>query len=218
MKLKSLFTILFLALLSSSAFSQFNFNVSPGLGLTGAKFGFQLPAGVVPYFALQSFSTTDTYEESGTRWDFDQNKAVTYTNTDEYKVSMLIPSLGAKYFFKGVGPLKPFVNASISKPLVNAKVTYDGQEDKEIAEAAKSLKFFGAEVSFGIEYFLSEYFSLSGEFGLRMMSLKFDDEFEDQYYDPIKDEYIATVLRQKIQGSFNPTYSNISLNFYLNRG
>jgi len=57
---------------------------------------------------------------------------------------------------------------------------------------------------------------LGGEFGLRMMSLNLDDEFEDSYYDPIKDEYVATILRQKIQGSFNPTFSNISFNFYLN--
>ena len=216
MKNKSLLISLLLVLCSSSAFSQFNFNVSPGLGLTGAKFGFQLPAGVVPYFALQSFSTSDTYEESGTRWDYDQNKPVTYTSTDEYNVSLLIPSLGAKYFFKGVGPLKPFVNASISKPIVNAKVSYDGQEDKDISDAAKSLKFFGTELSFGIEYFFNDYFSLGGEFGLRMMSLNLDDEFEDSYYDPIKDEYVATILRQKIQGSFNPTFSNISFNFYLN--
>jgi len=187
MKNISLFVILFTALWSTSGFGQAVFGVSPGLGFNSAYLGIQVNDNFIPYLSMQYLGVHYLYEEE----DYQE----------ELNASAIVPTLGAKLFLGGSGPIRSYLNGSISKPLITGKLQYDGEPDEEFADAVDNISVLGAEVGFGVEYFFDARFSIGGEFGIRFVSGKFevDDEF-DPY---------------SVKAGVTPTYTKISFNYYF---
>lgn len=187
MKFLSAFTFLLIMALSSNGKSQMVFGVSPGLGLNSAYVGYKINDKLVPYFGLQYLGVKYNYEDE----DFQ----------DDFSGSLIIPSLGLKLFLSPNNQLQPYLNVSVSKPLVAGKLEYDGEEDEEFADAVQSINLFGGEAGFGVEYFFDDNFSIGGEYGIRFFSGKY--ESSDQF-----DDYAVKL-------NVNPTYTKLALNFYF---
>jgi hypothetical protein len=212
--MKKIIVAFFTIFISSLSYGQFYFGISPGLGLTGAHFGYQMGK-FVPFIGVQNFSGSITTSETWTDFDYDMGEVATNSYTDKFSGGVIMPSIGAKYFFKESKKLRAFGELSITKPLFRAKAVYDGEEDKEFNDAAKSIKLLGVEVGCGVEYFFDNNFSIGGFYGLRIVKINAEDEFETTYYDPIKDEDVATTDVYSVNGNLSPTFTKLTLNFYF---
>jgi len=95
--------------------------------------------------------------------------------------------------------LKSSISATLFKPMIFGKEIEDGTEEE--IEELKDINIWGGEFAFGTEYFLSENFSLGGEFGLRLAIYVND-------HDSDTDTYKESLY-------LNMTYVSGSLNFYF---
>ncbi len=200
--------------MSASAFSQFSFGVGTGLNINNAYFGYKFGK-IVPFVGIQVFSASGKFIETGTEWDYDEGLAVEFT--DELKVSgsIIMPEFGVKYFAIERNKLKGYVIAGIAKPLLNAKVTFNGEEEEEIQESLDKVSLFGGFAGVGTEYFIDDNFSIGGEFGIQLMTGKYYDEYSDEYYDPSTSTYVEADFTNDFNLKASPTYAKISLNFYF---
>lgn len=193
MKTKLFFVGIVMCAITYSGYSQFAFGVSPGLHLNSAYFGYKVSDRLVPYVGLQVLSANVTAE-------FRDPGA---TETNELSASLIAPTIGARYFISPQNPVRAYFALSLSKPFVSGKLEYDGEPDEEFEDTIENISLFGFEAGFGAEYFFSENFSLGGEFGLRSLSLKYEEvdvEFEEEV---------------TIKASLTPTYTKFGLNFYF---
>lgn len=87
---------------------------------------------------------------------------------------------------------------------------------EEINDVLKEVKLFGGELGFGVEYFFDDNFSIGGEFGLRYISGKYTNSFEQDVYNG--SEMQPEDFEDTFRLSLMPTYSRISLNFYFGGG
>ena len=174
----------FFALQSASA--QAVFGVTPGIGLHNAYLGIKFN-NLVPFVSLQYLNADYEYAEE----DY----------TEDFSGSLLIPTLGAKWFIGGQNSIKSYLQLAVSKPIVSGKLEYDGEEDPDFGDAINNLSLFGAELGFGVEYFFDDHFSIGGEYGLRMVTGKFE----------VDDEFDAYTVKAAIR----PTYSKVSFNYYF---
>jgi hypothetical protein len=88
-------------------------------------------------------------------------------------------------------------------------------EDQNFKETVKNISLWGAEVSFGVEYFLDENFSLGGEFGLRYFNLKYEETNDRQIFNPNSGDTQTVQVEDSFKFNMSPTYSKISLNYYF---
>ncbi len=215
-------TTLFIAALalSLSASAQFSFSVSPGLQLSGTQFGYKVK-NFVPYLGVQMFSAKGELVNTGKEYDFDQDAIVAYENTLSGKISFILPTVGLKYFFLESNKLKAYGHANFSKMILSGKVE-DSEDptnsaDVEFQKVLKNTKASAFQVGFGTEYFFDNNFSLGGEFGLNMASIKSEYSYDDIVVNPnTMDEENAT-FTTAMTTKFNPTYAKISLNFYFGK-
>lgn len=198
----------------SSAFSQFTFSVSPGMTLNGAQFGYRVGA-FVPYVGLDFMSVSGNLTVSGTEWDYDQDKAVTYSDKGEASASIFVPTIGAKFFFLESNKIKAYANLNVSKPFLSASASYNGKDSKEVKDALENLSLIGGSLGFGIEYYFDNNFSLGGEFGLRYFHASYDAEYDSEYYNPELDQDVPTKISTEAGLSILPTYSKLTLNYYF---
>ena len=203
-----------LLLASIPAFSQFSFGVAPGLNLNSAYFGYKAGK-VVPFVGIQYMGVSVNTLEEGTEWNYSTNSAEKFSDEMKIKGSIFMPSLGVKYFAVEKNKLKGYVLASFSKPFLNAKLTFNGEEADNVSEMVDKLKLWGATFGVGTEYFFDDNFSVGGEFGLQILSGNFHDEYEDTYWNPNTSTDVVADFTDDVTVRFAPTYSKISLNFYF---
>lgn len=202
--MKKLIVIAVLAMaIGFKGYSQFTFSVSPGIATNAANFGFKAGK-VVPYVGFQlinggfKLESTDHYYD-GMDWVDDESEMTVNAN-------ILMPSIGVKLFAVETGDLKAYFNLTASKPMIRGKMVSDGTEVDEFAETLEKVKMIGAELGFGVEYYLSSNFSIGGEYAIRYIGGNFSDKMEygsDEY------EEIKTSLR------LAPTIAKLTLNFYF---
>ena len=192
----------------------FAFGVSPGVGFSGAYFGFR-GSRVMPYLGMQHISANVNASYSGREFDYDLNRIVNFSHEDELKGSATIIEIGARLMMKQSGPKRSYWNFSLAKPFIEASLTEDGVEDRDLKEDLKNFKSFGAGVGYGVEYFFHPQFTIGGEFGLRILHMSYEDTYDDEIYDPNTGNYVTAPREYSIKGSLRPTYSRISINFYF---
>ena len=209
-----LFLIAFVCSLSASA--QFTFSVNPGVQLNSATFGYRTGK-FVPYIGLQLFGGKGEMVDKGKENDSNTGEIVDYTRTYSGKLSLLVPTIGTKYFFLEKAKLKAYGNLSISKPIIMGKFesSEDPNANDQFEEYRKNTSLIGGQIGFGMEYFLDENFSLGGEFGLMVLSGKNKYEYTGYVTDPNNGNSIEVTNTTDFSLRLNPTYSKISLNFYF---
>lgn len=170
-----------------NAYSQFSFGVAPGLNTNTAYFGFKVGP-VVPYVNFQYAGGSMKYENTAA--DVEQ----------KYSVKLIMPGIGAKFFFITKNKIQAYANVNVVKPFLSGKLVVDGEEITEFADEIKKISIIGGSAGFGIEYFFDDNFSIGGEYGLMLLNGKFDDTAD---YD---EKYTLNVA---------PTYSKITLSYYF---
>lgn len=179
-KLISIITLTFI--LTGISYSQFSFSVKPGLNLNSANIGYRSEKGVF-YGGLQFIN-------------------VTYKNDDDkLKLHVYMPYIGYKSFIIEKENIKSSISATLFKPMIFGKEIIDGTEEDYYREELKDIGIWGGEFAFGTEYFLSENFSLGGEFGLRL-AIYVDDHDSGTY-----------TYKESLY--LNMTYVSGSLNYYF---
>lgn len=212
-------TTLFIAALalSLSASAQFAFSVSPGLQLSGTQFGYKVDK-FVPYLGLQMLMVKGELNQTGQENDFNGN-IVTYNDTYSAKLSLIMPTIGLKYFFIESNKLKAYGNANFSMLLIGGKIEDstdpDQTADEQFQDVIENTKISAFQIGFGTEYFFDDNFSLGGEFGLNMVSFKSEDTWETTLVDPNTGNNVQVTNTDNYKAKFNPTYAKVSLNFYF---
>jgi hypothetical protein len=215
---KTLLLIALFSLLISPVFGQFYFSASPGINLNGASFGYKIGK-VVPYAGLQMMHANfkmdlTNYDWSGSQWDKN-------TYALDVTANIIIPTIGAKYFFIEQNKLKAYGNLSLYKPIIKVKASAeeDGVAvpdfDKEIKNQVDNIKLFGGSIGFGVEYFFDDNFSLGGEFGIRYMKNKYTMEGNPETGSSASDTRMDL---SEFNLNIMPTYTKVSLNFYFGGG
>ena len=196
--MKKLLIVLLVAglCISSASFGQAGFAVKPGLNLNGASFGIQAKQ-FQPFIGLRVANAKVENEYHDV--NFPQDDYVLET-----RLHLYMPHVGAKLFLKGSDVVKPYLQATLFKPLIFGKQLDDGREDEDFKDNINSLKVWAGEIAFGSEYFFHPQFSIGGEFGLRMGNFKEKFESEDG----------TTTSSTKL--GLSTSYVAFSLNFYFN--
>jgi outer membrane protein W len=207
MKKNLILVALFLVFVSAPGFSQFTFTAAPGLNLNSASFGYKFNK-FVPYFGIQYCGISGSYS-------FDVNYTST-TVTDEseeakFSGKIIMPSFGIKYFAIEKNKVKGYINATVAKPFLSAKLTVDGDDVKSVSDEVGKVSLFGGSLGVGAEYFFDDNFSVGGEFGLQFVSGRYKDVYTSSNYEGHGTANIETVVKAMAM----PTYSKISLNFYF---
>lgn len=184
------FAFILLAFAPRESSAQLAFGVSPGLQMNGAYVGYKFNDRLMGTFSFQYYGVSSKIDDSG-----DETK---------FSAALIVPSVGIKYFLPRQNQIQPYLTLNLSKPIVSGKLEYDGEPDEEFEDAIDNLSLLGVGFGFGVEYFFDENFSLGGEYGFQFLSAKYDisDEFDDIEF----------------TGSFNPTYTKLTLNYYFGGG
>ncbi|HBX50038.1 MAG: hypothetical protein A2275_17755 [Bacteroidetes bacterium RIFOXYA12_FULL_35_11] len=216
--IKSVFLIFIFLFSIEENKAQFHFNVSPGLQFNTANFGYKVN-NFVPYFGLQILNGSANLSEKGERYDPDRGGIVPYE--DKYKFSgiIYIPTLGTKYFFKETNKLKLYGTISFTKFILSGKieVSNDSDANDELQSEIKKMNLWGGQLGFGTEYFFDNNFSVGGEFGLRLLRLKYKDTEEDLIYNPQTGNYVPSTTTNDYRFNLSPTYVRISFNYYFDK-
>ncbi len=202
--------------ISLTAFSQMSFNVSPGLGIQGAHFGFKAGS-VQPYVGFQYLGGSYINKETGEEWDSDEGEVVDYEDQTKVSVNVYMPTVGVKVYM-GSGAVQPYLNFTASKPIIRGKMQANGEESPEFAEELKKIKVLSGAFAFGAEYFVDDNFSIGGEFGVRYLGGKYQDTYESSFWNPDEAEYQDTEITttQKVMAS--PTYTVVTLTYFFGGG
>jgi hypothetical protein len=207
---KVIFLLSVCLLFGMKGYSQFSFGVAPGLSTNSAYFGFKAGK-VVPYVGFQYANIKFVMTDNGSEW----TGSAIQQFEDEIKVSgnLYVPNIGIKFFAIEKNKLKAYLNLSIAKPMIRAKVENNGTEITAINDVLKDIKLFGGEFGFGVEYFFDDNFSLGGEFGIRYIGGKYTNKFTEMVWNGSADE--ERNFESTVKIGMAPTYSKISLNFYF---
>ncbi|MBU2019898.1 MAG: hypothetical protein KJ941_09655 [Bacteroidetes bacterium] len=199
---------------SATSFSQFTFTVSPGIGMNSASFGYRF-GNFVPYAGFQFLNAKFKTLQTGQEYDSDKNAIVNYENLSEFSGGLYMPNLGLKYFLIEKNGLKTYLSLNVTKPIIAARLTLDGEQDTEFKEEVQKVSIWGGEFGFGMEYFFSENFSLGGEFGVRYAHVRYKDTYETTVYNPNTNEFQESETEFKFTANISPTFSKVALNFYF---
>jgi opacity protein-like surface antigen len=134
----------------------------------------------------------------------------------EASASLYIPHFGIKMLFDqsaGKGDVVPCLTADFYLSMASVEVDVEGlgEEDSDMDELTSSveeaLEFWGFNVSFGAEYFVSDNFSVGGEYGLRY--LKDSVDIGDQ------GEELVEGAADEVSATFKLTYGTFGLSYYF---
>ena len=209
-----LFIALAVIFMSNTGHSQLAFGVSPGLSMNSAYFGYKMDR-IVPFIGFQYFGTSADYQYEHEIFDNDLGTIVDHNHNSTAKFRLLVPNIGVKYYLKDVGDLKAHASLNISKPIITGEFIDDGDTDESVEETIAGISLWGGELSFGVEYFFDEHFSLGGEFGLRYMHVGLESSFETTVFNPLTGENVPSENTYTTKFNASPTFSRISLNFYF---
>lgn len=176
-----------------NGYCQFSFTASPGINLNSAYFGYKINDKLVPHIGIQYVLASGSFNYSDN------------TPTDKVSASLLIPTIGIKYFALKTNKIRGYFNLDITKPVINGKITGSDSSDanQEYQDALDNISIWGTQFGFGVEYFFDNNFSIGGEYGIRYFHLKYNNA--DQLDSNISNVGFA----------LSPTYSRISLNYYF---
>jgi len=214
--MKTKYLLIALALFFTCRVSgQFTFGVSPGFGLNSAYFGYKPNDKIVLFIGFQYLNINYSYEESGLRYNWQSNRLESYDDLNKVSESLYVPNVGIKYYIKQQNKLHAYLTLNISKPMLGGKSESNGVESESFKKSIKGISMWGGELGFGAEYFFDENFSLGGEFGLRYIYLKNEQNSTSQIYNPATGTSQTTEIKNDYKLNISPTYSKISLNFYF---
>jgi len=203
--------------LSVTSFSQITFSVSKGNSLTAATLGYKYKK-MVPFVGFQYYGVSTSVSSSNQQYEYDpisnSYDLVKNSYSDDLKASVILPSLGVKYFFLERNKLKAFTSLSFTLPILSAK-SDDADFNKEINEQIDKINIWGSELSFGVEYFIDNQFSIGGEFGLRYIHFNYNDESNQIIVNPMTGTQVSAKSSESIKFNIKPTFSKMSLNFYF---
>jgi hypothetical protein len=204
-------------LINFYATSQVSFNLNFGQNNSNAQFGYVYKK-FNPYLSFQylGFSASSVY--SGKENDPFTGEIVSFEDEYSTKITLLMPSIGLKYFVLERNKLKAYTNLFYSKPIVRAKLDVDDPAfENDVESAIEDLKFNAIGVGIGAEYFFDSNFSIGGEFGFVTTRVKSELEYEQNLFDPNTGSTIFNTNKINIKGALNPTYARFSLNFYFGK-
>jgi outer membrane autotransporter protein len=205
---KNLFLIaLFLILASAPGFSQFTFTAAPGLNLNSASFGYRFNK-FVPYIGIQYCGISGSYSLNV---NYTSTTVTDESNEEKFTGKIIMPSFGIKYFAVEKNKVKGYINATVAKPFLSAKLTIDGDDVKSVSDEVGKVSLFAGSLGVGAEYFFDDNFSVGGEFGLQFISGNYKDNRTSTNYNGHGNAAIETTVKAMAM----PTYSKISLNFYF---
>ena len=173
------------------------FTVKPGFNLNGANVGVK-KGRIEPYIGLQFVNYSSKFKS-------DYNDPYYDDYESETKLHIYMPYIGSKFFLLDNESLKTSINLTLFKPFVFGKQINDGEVDEDFKESLKNIKIYGGEIGFGSEYFLSQNFSIGGEFGIRLAYVK------DEYKSPGSGDSYTDILK------LNMSYISASLNYYFTK-
>ncbi len=176
-------------MLSAMVSAQTSFTLKPGLNFNGANIG-KVYEKMAPYVGFQFVNLSEKYENEN--HSDGGNKDKTY---------VFMPFVGSKFFVLENENIRGAIHATLFKPIFYYREINDGVVDEN--NNNESIRFWGAELGFGMEYFFDKHFSIGGEFGYRYGYLG------DKYDDPNSDYWRFEKFH------VNMTYVSASMNFYL---
>jgi len=207
--------LLITILINYCALSQVSFNLNMGKNSSNAQFGYMFKK-FNPYLAFQYASFGGTAVDSGKKED--PNTGVIVNFEDEYsaKISLLMPTLGLKYYILERNKLKAFANLFYAKPIIRAKLDInDPVIENDVESVIEDLKFNTIGIGIGVEYYFDSNFSLGGEFGFMTTRIKSKIEYNQDLFDPNTGNFIPNTNTINFKGAFSPTFARVSLNFYF---
>ena len=209
-------TILLSLCIESKA--QFTFSVNPGIQLNSAGFGYKINK-FVPFIGLQVFSISSELNESGKRYDDNIGDIISYEDKYKYSGTLFMPVLGLKCFFIEKNKLKAYGTACFTKPFLTGKIenNTNAPASDEVNDMVKNANLWGGQFGFGTEYFFDDNFSIGGEFGIRLLHLKYKYEVDEIVYNPDTGEDVPSTTTYEYKFNLNPTYAKLSLNFYFSK-
>jgi len=182
--------IVLLMFFTTLATAQLSLSFNAGSNLYKTTIGFKMNK-LIPYIGVEALhgNFTTTFE------DYDDEL---YTSSTS--MSVFMPTLGLKAFLIEKESIKAGANIGLFKPFVSGKIEEDGEEYEEFQEQLENFSSFGGEIGFFAEYFLSDQFSLGGEFGYRFANFKVSNPDDDD---------------ENIKLGIGGTFSSLSFNYYF---
>lgn len=229
MKKLTLSIIITSMVMTSISSAQLLFGVKPGLFGSSGQFGLNV-GGVMVFGGLEYIRTATTTEESGTRIVYSYMNTFPFTtsyqlepydNKNEASVNIYAPFVGAKILLGGgeSGKTGAYITGAIGKPFISGKSVSNGKESESTNKLFDGLSTWMFTAGFGGEYFMSEDFSIGGEFGLRVFLVSYKEEDTEQI--PAYDfqtgttKYYNTTRKYDFDLGLGITYSTLVLNYYL---
>jgi hypothetical protein len=214
--ISALTTTLSLFCIESKA--QFTFSVNPGIQLNSAGFGYKISK-FVPFIGLQILSGSADLNEKGQRYDNSIGDFVSYEDKYKFSETLFMPTLGIKFFFIEKNKLKAYSTVCFTKFFLSGKFTdnTNATAGNEMKDIVKNTNLYGGQLGFGTEYFFDDNFSIGGEFGIRLLHLKYKNEVDDEVYNPNTGDDILLKKTYDYSFNLNPTFVKLSLNFYFGK-
>ncbi len=178
------------------------FSVKPGLGIQSSHIGLSMGR-MIPYFGVDLLSIGVKGNYSETDWGKDWQTGVFYKQSDEKwdlsgSATLLIPHIGIKFLLPD-NKLRPYCFGDLFKSFAfvsvdgedlyrsynpQGQVIYEDVDDLELEKKEKDavkdiLGVWGFNIGFGVEYPVSERFSIGGEYGVRLFFTSTDYEDRD---------------------------------------
>ncbi len=181
-------------------------SVKPGMIINAAHLGYNtggLFAGFGLEFGSVSIESKTTYK--------DTINDSTYAYSSKNDAAVFLPQIATKIFLGEAssegGGVVPYIWLSAFYSVAVTKVTYGGESDTLSARAMKDVLGgnLGGSIAFGGEYNFSSNFSLSGEFGVRLLFGGTKRKYDSYYGERIYEDKLGLGL----------TYTTMGLNFYF---
>jgi hypothetical protein len=214
--MKKITVLLFLAF-GFNSFSQVSFGLNMSKNTNSAQFGYVYKR-FNPYAAFQYTSVKG--EVNAKLQEFDPFDGEIYsTNLDlSAKLSMIMPTIGLKFFAVERNKLKAFANVFYSKPMLRAKLDIGFPEfESEVDRVVRDIKFNSFGFGVGAEYFFDPNFSIGGEFGFMSTRMKTSIDFTQEAYDFNTGDFVTLTNTIGLKAAMSPTYARLSLNFYFGK-
>jgi len=231
---------LIILVLTTSVFAKSGvwFSFKTGFPLTGSSVGLKMGS-LAPYGGIDAFRINMEVKDEYTSWDTDYwgngNLYKKYERTSTFSASVILfaPHAGLRFYLKQ-STLKLYVKGDIMLfiPSVDGKdkgerIWYnpdgsiedidkwdDSLDNEDIESIEDALDMITITPGIGIEYPISDHFSIGGEFGFRLFlnSIDTKNAYTDEYDGEVewKEE-----SKNSISSTLGFTYTSITLNFIL---
>jgi len=224
--------ILCLPLITNAEGTYFSVKINPNI--QQARIGMNM-GNIHPFVGLDYLSvgakvnieTTIEYGYGyGYNYEFDVNAEV------EAKASLIMPTIGAKYYLSQA-TVKPYLVGSYIKsfPSIDMDMTMTmddesetesllGDDEKDFIKELMS--FWGFNVGFGAEWAINEHFSLGGEYGIRFIYIS--GEYEGEGLGLLGDLGgllgvgmidLGDEMKTEVTGNLRSSHAAVVLNFYF---